>query len=89
MSLSVDVKTKIVKEYGLANGDTGSPEVQIALLTHDIKELTDHFKSHFKDHHSRRGLIRKVNLRRRLLDYLKNKNVERYRSIVTRLKLRG
>lgn len=89
MSLSAAEKAKIIKEYGLAEGDTGSPEVQIALLTHDIKELTEHFKAHFKDHHSRRGLIRKVNLRRRLLDYLKGKDVERYRSIVTRLKLRG
>jgi len=89
MSLSAAVKAKIIKEYGLAEGDTGSPEVQIALLSHDIKDLTEHFKSHLKDHHSRRGLIRKVNLRRRLLDYLKNKNIERYRSIVTRLELRG
>lgn len=89
MSLLPAVKAKIIKKYGLADGDTGSPESQIALLTHDIKELTEHFKSHFKDHHSRRGLIRKVNLRRKLLAYLKNKDIERYRSIVARLKLRG
>lgn len=89
MSLLPALKAQIVKEYGLADGDTGSPEVQIALLTSDINQLTEHFKSHIKDHHSRRGLIRKVNLRRRLLDYLKGKDVERYRSVVTRLSLRG
>jgi small subunit ribosomal protein S15 len=89
MSLLPALKAQIVKEYGLADGDTGSPEVQIALLTNDINQLTDHFKSHVKDHHSRRGLIRKVNLRRRLLDYLKNKDAERYRNVVARLNLRG
>ena len=89
MSLSPALRANIVKEYGLAEGDTGSPEVQIALLTNDINQLTEHFKSHVKDHHSRRGLIRKVNLRRKLLDYLKNKDNERYRSVVTRLNLRG
>ncbi len=89
MSLSPAIKAQIVQEYGVTDGDTGSPEVQIALLTNDINQLTEHFKSHVKDHHSRRGLIRKVNLRRRLLDYLKGKDVERYRSIVTRLNLRG
>ncbi len=89
MSLSPALKAQIVEEYGITDGDTGSPEVQIALLTNDISQLTEHFKSHVKDHHSRRGLIRKVNLRRRLLDYLKGKDAERYRSIVTRLNLRG
>ena len=89
MSLSPALKAQIVEEYGITDGDTGSPEVQIALLTNDINQLTEHFKSHVKDHHSRRGLIRKVNLRRRLLDYLKGKDAERYRSIVTRLNLRG
>ena len=89
MSLSPALKASIIKEYGLEEGDTGSPEVQIALLTNDINQLTEHFKSHVKDHHSRRGLIRKVNLRRKLLDYLKNKDNERYRSVVTRLNLRG
>jgi small subunit ribosomal protein S15 len=89
MSLSPALKASIVKEYGLTEGDTGSPEVQIALLTSDINQLTEHFKSHVKDHHSRRGLIRKVNLRRKLLDYLKGKDVERYRSVVARLSLRG
>lgn len=89
MSLSPALKVQIVKEYGLVDGDTGSPEVQIALLTNDINQLTEHFKSHVKDHHSRRGLIRKVNLRRRLLDYLKGKDTERYNSVVARLNLRG
>lgn len=89
MSLSVVLKASIIKEYGLAEGDTGSPEVQVALLTNDINQLTEHFKSHVKDHHSRRGLIRKVNLRRKLLDYLKGKDLERYRSVVKRLNLRG
>lgn len=89
MSLSSAQKAKIVKEYGLAEDDTGSPEVQIALLTNDITQLTEHFKSHAKDHHSRRGLIRKVNLRRKVLDYLKTKDIKRYRSIVERLNLRG
>jgi small subunit ribosomal protein S15 len=89
MSLSSDVKAKIIKEYGLADKDTGSPEVQIALLTNDIIYLTEHFKSHKKDHHSRRGLIRKVNLRRKLLSYLKEKDIVRYRNIISRLNLRG
>lgn len=89
MSLSPAIKAKIVKEYGIAEGDTGSSEVQIALLTHDINQLTEHFKSHVKDHHSRRGLIRKVNLRRKLLSYLRTEDLERYRSIVARLHLRG
>lgn len=89
MSLSAAAKAKIVKEYGLVEGDTGSPEVQIALLTHDINLLTDHFKSHVKDHHSRRGLIRKVNLRRKLLAYLKDRDLVRYRGVITRLGLRG
>ncbi len=89
MSLLSAVKAQIIQEYGVTDGDTGSPEVQIALLTTDINQLTEHFKSHVKDHHSRRGLIRKVNLRRRLLDYLKSKDIERYRSIITRLNLRG
>lgn len=89
MSLSPALKAEIIKEYGLTEGDTGSPEVQIALLTNDINQLTEHFKSHAKDHHSRRGLIRKVNLRRRLLDYLKNIDADRYQSAIKRLNLRG
>lgn len=89
MSLSSAAKMKIIKEYGLDDKDTGSPEVQIALLTNDINHLTEHFKSHVKDHHSRRGLIRKVNLRRKLLSYLKEKDIKRYRNIIARLNLRG
>lgn len=89
MSLSATEKLKIVSEFGLKEGDTGSSEVQIALLTADINKLTEHFKSHQKDHHSRRGLIRKVNLRRKLLSYLKSVDVTRYRNIVSRLALRG
>ena len=89
MSLSTSEKEAIVKKHGKADQDTGSSEVQIALLTADIKKLTEHFKTHKKDHHSRRGLIRKVNLRRSLLGYLKNKDIERYRTIVSELSLRG
>ena len=87
MSFIVD-KEKIVAEYALKAGDTGSPEVQVALLTHRIRYLTEHFKIHKKDNHSRRGLIRMVNLRRKLLDYLKRMNIERYRSLIKRLELR-
>lgn len=89
MSLSAAEKAKIIDDFGLSEKDTGSPEVQIALLTEDIRRLTEHFKSHAKDHHSRRGLIRKVNLRRRLLAYLKTKDIARYRQIVERAGLRG
>ncbi len=89
MSLSVVEKAKIVKEFGLSDKDTGSVEVQIALLTKDINLLTDHFKSHAKDHHSRRGLIRKVNLRRGLMAYLKEKDMDRYQQIISRLSIRG
>ena len=76
------------QEYALTEGDTGSPEVQVALLTANINELQAHFKEHIHDHHSRRGLIRMVNSRRKLLDYLKRKNVERYSSLVQQLGLR-
>jgi small subunit ribosomal protein S15 len=72
----------------LAEGDTGSPEVQVALLTERIKDLSDHFRTHIHDHHSRQGLLRMVNRRRKLLDYLKSRNVERYQSLITRLGLR-
>jgi len=89
MSLSVEEKQQVMKEYQLKEGDTGSCEVQVALLTADIKKLTGHFKQHHKDNHSRRGLIRKVNLRRKLLRYLKGVDIERYRNIVKRLGLRG
>ncbi len=88
MALSVESKTKIIKEFQLEGGDTGSPEVQVALLTHSINELQEHFKAHQKDHHSRRGLIRMVNQRRKLLDYLRNKNVSRYAELIKKLGLR-
>ena len=88
MALSAKEKDTIIKEYALGEGDTGSPEVQVALLTPNINELQPHFKEHIHDHHSRGGLIRMVNSRRKLLDYLKRKNVERYSSIVQRLGLR-
>lgn len=88
MALTAAQKEAIVKEYALAEGDTGSPEVQVALLTANINELQAHFKEHVRDHHSRRGLIRMVNSRRKLLDYLKRKNSERYSSLIERLELR-
>ncbi|MCO2426163.1 30S ribosomal protein S15, partial [Pseudomonas aeruginosa] len=78
MALSVEEKAQIVNEYKQAEGDTGSPEVQVALLSANINKLQDHFKANGKDHHSRRGLIRMVNQRRKLLDYLKGKDVSRY-----------
>lgn len=88
MALSAERKEEIIKEYALSAGDTGSPEVQVALLTANINDLQDHFKEHIHDHHSRRGLIRMVNSRRKLLDYLKRKNVERYADLIKRLGLR-
>jgi small subunit ribosomal protein S15 len=88
MSLSAEAKSKIVDEYKRSDNDTGSPEVQVALLTGRIRHLTDHFKTHKGDHHSRRGLLRLVNQRRSLLDYLKNKDIERYRDLIGRLGLR-
>ena len=88
MTMSAADKQSIVKEYARGEGDTGSPEVQVALLTGKITYLTEHFKDHKKDHHSRQGLIRMVNSRRKLLDYLKGKNVERYRELISRLGLR-
>ena len=88
MALTAAQKDAIVKEYAQAEGDTGSPEVQVALLTANINELQTHFKEHVRDHHSRRGLIRMVNSRRKLLDYLKRKNSERYSSLIKRLELR-
>ena len=87
-SLSAEQKQQIVSEYQLSSSDTGSPEVQIALLTARIKHLTGHFKDHKKDHHSRKGLIRLVNQRRSLLDYVRNKDIQRYRDLVQRLGLR-
>ena len=85
MALSSEKKESIIKEYAQGEGDTGSPEVQVALLTANINELQAHFKEHIHDHHSRRGLIRMVNSRRKLLDYLKRKNVERYATLIERL----
>ena len=88
MSMNAEAKSKIVEEYKRSDRDTGSPEVQVALLTSRIRHLTDHFKTHKGDHHSRRGLLRLVNQRRSLLDYLKNKDVQRYRDLIGRLGLR-
>lgn len=88
MALSKDVKEKIIKEYATHEGDTGSPEVQVALLTQRIKDLTEHFKTHKHDHHSRRGLMLLVGKRRRLLGYLADIDIERYRSLIARLGLR-
>lgn len=88
MSVTTAEKAKIVGEYQLAQNDTGSPEVQVALLSSRISYLTEHFKTHAKDHHSRRGLLALVSQRRKLLDYLKGKNVDRYRSLIERLGLR-
>lgn len=88
MALSAEQKDTIIKDHAQSEGDTGSPEVQVALLTANINELQSHFKEHIHDHHSRRGLIRMVNSRRKLLDYLKRKNVERYASLIKRLELR-
>ena len=88
MALSSEKKESIIKEFAQGEGDTGAPEVQVALLTANINELQAHFKEHIHDHHSRRGLIRMVNSRRKLLDYLKRKNVERYATLIERLGLR-
>lgn len=88
MSLSAEAKSEIVSEYGRSANDTGSPEVQVALLTSRIRHLTDHFKTHKGDHHSRRGLLKMVNQRRSLLDYLKKKDLQRYRDLIERLGLR-
>ena len=88
MALSHDDKLNIVQDYQLSTSDTGSPEVQVALLTSRITDLSDHFKEHNKDHHSRQGLLRMVNQRRKLLDYLKSKDIGRYRDLITRLGLR-
>ncbi|NND35564.1 MAG: 30S ribosomal protein S15 [Gammaproteobacteria bacterium] len=88
MSLSGAQKTEIIEEYRLDNSDTGSPEVQVALLSARIAELTEHFNDHKKDHHSRQGLLRMVNRRRKLLDYLKSKDSDRYRKLIKSLGLR-
>ena len=88
MPLSADVKQQIMTDYATHEGDTGSPEVQVALLTNRIVELTEHFKRHANDHHGRRGLLKLVGRRRRLLDYLKSQDFERYRITIERLGLR-
>ncbi len=88
MATSGTQKAQIVKEYQRKQSDTGSPEVQVALLSARINGLTEHFKTHVKDHHSRRGLLRMVSQRRKLLDYLKRSDVEKYRALIDRLSLR-
>ena len=86
--ISKEKKTAIINEYGRFEGDTGSPEVQIAVLTERIRELTDHIKQNPKDHHSARGLLKMVGKRRNLLNYLRDKDIERYRDLINRLGLR-
>ena len=88
MSITVEEKARLIKEYATKENDTGSPEVQVALLTARINELNGHFKAHAKDHHSRRGLIMMVNRRKSLLAYLKRKDVDRYRALIEKLGLR-
>ncbi|MCF4097012.1 30S ribosomal protein S15 [Maritalea mediterranea] len=88
MSITPERKEELIKDFATKDGDTGSPEVQVAILTERIKNLTEHFKDHKKDNHSRRGLLKMVSLRRRLLDYVKNKDVARYQSLIERLGLR-
>ena len=88
MSITKEEKARIMSEFGAKEGDTGSPEVQVALLSANINKLQDHFKANKQDHHSRRGLIRMVNQRRKLLDYLKRKNADRYLELIQRLGLR-
>lgn len=88
MALTAEKKAQVMQEYQTHNGDTGSPEVQVALLSAHIDDLSGHFQSHPKDHHSRLGLLKMVNQRRKLLDYLKNVDTERYRKLIERLGLR-
>lgn len=88
MSLTAQQKQEIVRDYGRSDGDTGSPEVQIALLTARIQHLTEHFGTHKQDHHSRRGLLKLVNQRRQMLDYLRRKSRDRYQTVIERLGLR-
>ena len=88
MSITAERKAALIKEYGTLEGDTGSPEVQVAILSERIANLTEHFKSHVKDNHSRRGLLKLVSQRRQLLDYLKRKDVSRYSALIGRLGLR-
>jgi len=88
MSITTERKDALIKEHGRAKGDTGSPEVQVAILTERIQNLTQHFKSHAKDNHSRRGLLMLVNQRRSLLDYLRGKDAQRYTDLIAKLGLR-
>ena len=88
MSISPERKTALISEYALKGSDTGSPEVQVAILTERINNLTDHFKTHAKDNHSRRGLLKMVSQRRSLLDYVKREDDSRYRSLIERLGIR-
>ncbi|MDP1699513.1 MAG: 30S ribosomal protein S15 [Aestuariivirga sp.] len=88
MTMTAERKTALMKDYGTKPGDTGSPEVQVALLTERINGLTDHFKTHKKDNHSRRGLLKMVSLRRGLLDFLKSKDEGRYQALIKRLEIR-
>jgi len=88
MSITAERKQELIKEYATQDGDTGSPEVQVAVLSERISNLTEHFKDHKGDNHSRRGLIKMVNQRRKLLDYLKRKDVARYQTLIGRLGLR-
>lgn len=88
MSITAERKQKLIKEHGRAKDDTGSPEVQVAILTERISNLTEHFKSHAKDNHSRRGLLMLVNQRRSLLDYLRRKDEQRYTDLIAKLGLR-
>ena len=88
MSITAERKAQLIKDYSKKSGDTGSPEVQVAILTERIANLTEHFKSHVKDNHSRRGLLKLVSLRRSLLDYVKAKDEKRYRALIERLGIR-
>lgn len=88
MSITLDRKAELIKTYGTTTGDTGSPEVQVAILTERITNLTEHFKAHVKDNHSRRGLLKMVSQRRTLLDYLKRVDEGRYKSLIERLGIR-
>lgn len=88
MSITQERKDALIKEYATNDGDTGSPEVQVAVLTERIRNLTEHFKDHKKDNHSRRGLLKMVSQRRRLLDYVRAKDEERYKSLISRLGIR-
>ena len=88
MSITAEEKQKLIKEFGTKEGDTGSPEVQIAILTSRITTLTEHFKSHKKDNHSRRGLLKMVSQRRKLLDYVRSKEEQRYKDLISSLGLR-